>query len=64
MRMYVLAHVTPPYIFTPPNYHPITPPIHPYPENPYKPQKPPQKNIMKNPPNPEMEPIQIANGPF
>jgi hypothetical protein len=61
--MYVLVHITPPYIFTPPSHHPITPTIYLYPENPHKPWKLPQKNIVKKPPNPEMEPIQIAKGP-
>jgi hypothetical protein len=59
--MFVLAHVTPP-IFS--HLQAITlshPPIYLYPEIPRKPRKP-QKNIVKNPPNPEMEPIQIANG--
>jgi hypothetical protein len=62
IKMFVLDYVTPPYIFTPLNHHPVTPPMYSYPENPYKPQKPSQKNIVKNPLNPEMEPIQIANG--
>jgi hypothetical protein len=62
MRMFVLVHVTLLLYFHIPKPSSRHTPINPYPENPYKPQKSPQKNIVKNPPNPEIEPIQIVKG--
>jgi hypothetical protein len=62
MKMFVLAHITPPYIFTPLNHHSVTLPCIHIQKTPQTPKTPSEK-YREKPPNPEMEPIRIAKGP-
>jgi len=50
IKMFILDHVTPPYIFTPQNHHPVTPPHIPIPRKPPQTLKTPsEKHREKTP---------------